>query len=181
MPRPGSATPATKNPDKKQGRRRPSRHCSWGRWPRFSQLAFGPHPSRHGYECIDSSPAPAFSKKTFGEARAATIESGIFSPTGRFRGQRPQLQKIQIQNHHLGGDAATGTGYAGPGFHTWPLSHIPQDTDPKPRGPCPNGATHTSPGCNPGNLPPHHSPRPEGTPHRRPTLVRHPLIQSPIR
>ena len=63
-------------------------------------------------------------------------------------------QKIQIQNHHLGGDAATGTGYAGPGFHTWPLSHIPQDTDPKPRGPCPNGATHTSPGCNPGNLPP---------------------------
>jgi hypothetical protein len=24
-------------------------------------------------------------------------------------------------------------GYAGPGFHTWPSGHIPQDTDPNPR------------------------------------------------
>ena len=23
-------------------------------------------------------------------------------------------------------------GYAGPGFHTWPSGHIPQDTAPKP-------------------------------------------------
>ena len=26
--------------------RRPRRHCSWGRWPRFSHLALRPHPSR---------------------------------------------------------------------------------------------------------------------------------------
>ena len=31
-----------------------------------------------------------------------------------------------------GGDAATVAGYAGPGFHTWPSGHIPQDTAPKP-------------------------------------------------
>jgi len=28
--------------------------------------------------------------------------------------------------------AATVAGYDGPGFHTWPSSHIPQDTDTKP-------------------------------------------------
>ena len=93
MPRPGSATPATKNPDKKQGRRRPSRHCSWGRWPRFSQLAFGPHPSRHGYECIDSSPAPAFSKKTFGETPADTVESVFLHRPGGSGVSDPRLQK----------------------------------------------------------------------------------------
>ena len=70
--------------------------------------------------------------ETFGEARAATVESGSFSPTGRLRGQRPQLQKIRIRNDGAGGDAATGTGYAGPGFHPWPPGHIPQNTDPKP-------------------------------------------------
>jgi hypothetical protein len=29
-----------------------------------------------------------------------------------------------------GGDAATVAGYAGPGFHIWPLGHYPQATDP---------------------------------------------------
>ena len=28
--------------------------------------------------------------------------------------------------------AATVAGYVGPGFHTWPPGHIPQNTDPKP-------------------------------------------------
>ena len=64
--------------------------------------------------------------ETFGEARAATVESGSFSPTGRLRGQRPQLQKIRIRNHHPGGKAATVAGYAGPGFHNWPSGHIDQ-------------------------------------------------------
>ena len=70
--------------------------------------------------------------ETFGEARAATVESGSFSPTGRLRGQRPQLQKIRIRNYHPGGKAATVAGHAGPGFHTWPTGHIPQNTAPNP-------------------------------------------------
>jgi hypothetical protein len=53
----------------------------------------------------------------------------------RHRGQRPQLQKTpasRIRNHQPGGAAATVAGDVGPGFHTWPPSHIPQDTDTKP-------------------------------------------------
>ena len=46
VPRPGSATPATVDPNTKQLRRRPSRHCSRVRWPRFPHLAPRPHPSR---------------------------------------------------------------------------------------------------------------------------------------
>jgi hypothetical protein len=34
--------------------------------------------------------------------------------------------------------------------------------------PCPEGASHTSPGCNPGNPPGKTTPRSEGTPHRSP-------------
>jgi hypothetical protein len=52
--------------------------------------------------------------ETFGEAHAATVESGIFSPTGRLRGQRPQLQKIRIRNDGAGGDAATEPGTPAP-------------------------------------------------------------------
>ena len=51
------------------------------------------------------------------------------SHTGRLRGQRPQLQKIRIRNHHSGGKAATVAGHAGPGFHTWPAGHILQTPD----------------------------------------------------
>ena len=47
VPRPGSATPATVDPNPKRRRRRPSRHCSRVRWPRFPHLAPMPHPSRH--------------------------------------------------------------------------------------------------------------------------------------
>jgi hypothetical protein len=53
----------------------------------------------------------------------------------RDRGQRPQLQKTpasRIRNHHAGGQAATVAGDVGPGFHTWPPGHIPQNTDPNP-------------------------------------------------
>ena len=42
----GQRPTATVDPDTKQRRKRPSRHCSRVRWPRFPQLAFGPHPSR---------------------------------------------------------------------------------------------------------------------------------------
>ena len=44
----------------------------------------------------------------------------------------PRLQKTPIRNHHASGKAATVAGYAGPGFHNWPPSHIPQDTTPNP-------------------------------------------------
>ena len=44
----------------------------------------------------------------------------------------PHPGKRQTQNHHAGGPAAPVAGYAGPGFHTWPSGHIPQDTAPKP-------------------------------------------------
>ncbi len=58
------------------------------------------------------------------------------------RGQRPQLQKIQIRNDDTGGQAATVAGYAGPGLHTWPTGHILQDTDTGPlrRTPTPPSA-----------------------------------------
>ena len=56
-------------------------------------------------------------KKTFGAA------TGVSDP---------RLQKTPIRNNGAGGDAATVAGVAGPGFHTWPSCHIPQDTAPKP-------------------------------------------------
>ena len=63
----------------------------------------------------------SYAKKTFGEAFGAA--TGVSDP---------RLQKIRIQNNNPGGKAATVAGYAGPGFHTWPPGHIPQDTDPNP-------------------------------------------------
>jgi hypothetical protein len=50
----------------------------------------------------------------------------------RDRGQRPTATEIPIRNNNAGGQAATVAGYAGPGFHTWPSGHIPQDTAPNP-------------------------------------------------
>ena len=57
----GQRPTATESSNPKQRHRRPSRRCSPGRRPRFPQLAFGPHPSRHGSETASSHPAP-FSK-----------------------------------------------------------------------------------------------------------------------
>ena len=45
-------------PDTNPPTRRRSRHCSWGRWPRFSHLAPRPHPANHRYETTDSYPGP---------------------------------------------------------------------------------------------------------------------------
>ena len=44
--------------DTKPPRRRPSRHCSWVRWPRLAQLAYKPHPSSSVHECTNSHPGP---------------------------------------------------------------------------------------------------------------------------
>ena len=57
------------NPAKKPPTRRQSRHCSWGRWPRFSHLAPRPHPSNHRYETTDSYPVP--SQQNRSEKRSA--------------------------------------------------------------------------------------------------------------
>jgi hypothetical protein len=64
-------------------------------------------------------------QKTFGEAfgEAFGAATGVSDP---------RLQKIRIRNNGAGGKAATVAGYAGPGFHTWPQGHIPQDTAPNP-------------------------------------------------
>ena len=72
----GQRPTATKNPNTKQRRRRRSRHCSWGRWPRFSHLALRPHPSRHGSESASPHPVPC--------------KTGV---RRRDRGQRPTATK----------------------------------------------------------------------------------------
>ena len=79
-----------------------------------------------GHNPQDTAPNPLFrirppAKKTFGAAFGAA--TGVSDP---------RLQKIRIRNNGAGGDAATVAGYDGPGFHTWPSGHIPQDTAPKP-------------------------------------------------
>ena len=58
MPRPGSATPATEDPNLKPLSKRQSRHCSRVRWPRFPHLAIRPHPSPHPSETASSHPVP---------------------------------------------------------------------------------------------------------------------------
>ena len=101
---------------------------------------------------MDSFPAPAFSKKTFGETRADTVESVFLHRPGGSGVSDPRLQKIRIRNNCAGGKAATVAGYVGPGFHNWPPGHIDQTPDRKRHRPiCPNGATHTSPRHRLGN------------------------------
>ena len=79
----GQRPTATKNPDTKQRRRRPSRRCSWARWSRLSHLAVRPHQSRHGYETASSH--PVLRQKTFGETFGAA--TGVSdAATGAFGG-----------------------------------------------------------------------------------------------
>ena len=86
---------------------------------------------------MDSFPAPAFSKKTFGETRADTVESVFLHRPGGSGVSDPRLQKIRIRNNCAGGKAATVAGYVGPGFHNWPSSHIPQDNGSESASPQP--------------------------------------------
>ena len=116
----GQRPTATVDPNTKQQPRRPSRHCSRVRWPRFPHVAPKPHPSRHG-SASASTPPVTSSKKSFGEAFGTA--TGVSDP---------RLQKIRIRNINPSGQAAAVAGYAGPGFHHWPSGHIPQNTDPHP-------------------------------------------------
>ena len=52
----GQRPTATEDPHTKRLPRRPSRHCSRVRRPRFPQLAPRPHPSRHRYESASTNP-----------------------------------------------------------------------------------------------------------------------------
>ena len=92
------------------------------RWPphRRHPLIYPRDRPRHWMSgiLVARSPAQKSFGETFGEAFGAA--TGVSDP---------RLQKNRIRNHHLGGDAATVAGYAGPGFHIWPTGHIPQNTD----------------------------------------------------
>ena len=105
-----------RNPDPKPLRRRPSRHCSRVRWPRFSHLAHRPLPSKHGSASPFTQPGPMPKRRS--EKRSAPRPGSATTAT-----------EIQIRNPCAGGQAATVAGYAGPGFHTWPTGHFLQNTD----------------------------------------------------
>jgi hypothetical protein len=69
---------------------------------------------------------PAFTKKTFGETFGAA--TGVSAPSyRRNHGSLATSFKHPIRNHQSVGKAATVAGDVGPGFHTWPPGHIPQD------------------------------------------------------
>jgi len=89
--------------------------AGWVRRPRFPHLAFGPHPSRQRLRIrlFASGHLP----KRRSERRSAR------RPGSATHGYR----RTGSETDGAGGRAATVAGYAGPGFHTWPLGHIPQD------------------------------------------------------
>ncbi len=118
-PRPGSASAATENPDTKPPRGGQAATVAGDVGPGFHNWPSGHIPQ-------DTAPNPLLrirfhAKKTFGEAFGAA--TGVSDR---------RLQKTQTRNDDAGGKAATVAGDVGPGFHTWPSGHIPQDTAPKP-------------------------------------------------
>ena len=77
----GQRPAATEDPNTKQRHRRQRRHCSWGRWPRFPQLAPGPHPSRHGSESASTQPVTCSKdvrRRDRGQRPTATEEADTF-------------------------------------------------------------------------------------------------------
>ena len=94
-PRPGSATHAYRRSEYETTTRRPSRHCSRVRRPRFPHLAPSHIPQATDPKLLFRTRTPTQNTfgEAFGEARAATVESGFASKTARLRGQRPLLQK----------------------------------------------------------------------------------------
>ena len=113
----GQRPTATVDPNTKRRRRRLRRHCSRVRWPRFLHLAIRPHPSRHVSKTTSSYPLPSqkiVRHRDRGQRPTATVD-----PNTKQRRRRPSRH-------------ATVAGYGGPGFHNWPLGHIPQNTYSKP-------------------------------------------------
>jgi hypothetical protein len=68
----GQRPTATKDPNSKQPRRRPSRHCSRVRRPRFPHLALRPHPSSTGYETASPQPVPLPKRRSAPRPGSAT-------------------------------------------------------------------------------------------------------------
>ena len=132
-----------KDPDPKQRRRRQSRHCSWGRWPRFPQQAHRPHPSDNGSESAFTHPVHG-SKRRSVRRSAPRPGSATHGPCVSKLPERLALAMKTSQTEtvwlpkdpdpkpHSGGQAATVAGDAGPGFHNWPSGHIPQTMAPNP-------------------------------------------------
>ena len=102
---------------------RPSRHCSWGRRPRFPHLAPGPHPSNHRSETASSHPVPY--SKTRSEKRSprhAPRHARIHFPfTDRAApGSATPATENPDPKPPRGGQAAAVAGHVSPGFHPWP-------------------------------------------------------------
>ena len=62
------------------------------------------------------------------EIRPSGSEGGV----GQSNAPSLPLSKDPNTKQRRRREAATVVGYAGPGFHTWPSGHIPQDTAPNP-------------------------------------------------
>ncbi len=92
----GQRPTATEDPNTKPLRRRQSRHCSRGRWPRFPHLALRPHHSRQWLRNRFSVSGP-LPKKSFGEAFGAA--TGVSDP---------RLQKIRGARAKSAGRALIG-------------------------------------------------------------------------
>ena len=82
-------------PDTKSPSRRQRRHCSQVCRPRFPHLAPSHIPQATDPKLLFRTRTPTQNTfgEAFGEARAATVESGFASKTARLRDQLPLLQK----------------------------------------------------------------------------------------
>ena len=90
----------------------------------YAGPGFHTWPTGHTPQDTDPNPllrSRSTAQKSFGETFGAA--TGVSDP---------RLQKTRIRNAYPGGQAATVAGHAGPGFHNWPQSHTPQNTNPKP-------------------------------------------------
>jgi hypothetical protein len=111
VPRPGSATHGYRRPAYETATRRPSRHCSRVRWPRFPHLTVRPHPSRQWLRnrFYTSSPqlkirsekrsAPRPGSATHGYRRPA-YETTTRRPSRHCRwGRRPRVSHLAVRPH----------------------------------------------------------------------------------
>ena len=126
VPRPGSATPATVDPNPKQLRRRPSRHCSRVRWPRFPHLAPMPHPSRQWLRIrLDESAFRLISRPhappTAPALQTPHTRHALTSQNSRRAGAQRSQECSRARGKPVDSSVKTG------------LKHPPSDVDPTPQ------------------------------------------------
>ena len=81
--------------------------------------------SLHRPQAAPGSATPATEEKLkFGKLKAEIRKTENWKPASE---GKSGLEKNQPRNHKSVGKAATVAGDVGPGFHTWPTGHIPQD------------------------------------------------------